>query len=178
MLRIDNINTILFVPFQIQHDVAVTSVVASETVAKEGTTANVTVVAKNNGLFTETFDVTAYATPTNSTSIYFDSPSYVFDASTVAVGDRFNVTLFVRNVEDFAAWQVRMYYDDSIINVTRWFEPTWDPQYVFSNESTLALPTPPDFSYIHWPNGNGSAQVGSMIWPLSNPRSTEAANSA
>ena len=170
---LNNINTIVFVPFQIQHDVAVTSVEASETVAKEGSTVNVTVVAKNQGLFTESFNVTAYVTPTNSTAIYFDKTSYVFDASTVAVGDRFNVTLLVRNVEDFAAWQVRMYYDDSIINVTRWFEPTWDPQYVFSNETTMALPPPPDFSYRHYTMDNGSgygwAQVGSMIWPMEQP---------
>jgi thermitase len=166
---LNNINTIVFVPFQIQHDVAVTSVEASETVAKEGSTLNVTVVAKNQGLVADSFNVSAYATPTNSTEIYFDSSSYMFDASTVAVGDRFNVTLLVRNVEDFAAWQITMCYDDSIINVTRWFEPTWDPQYVFYAETTMALPPPPDVCYTHLPAGNASAQVGALIWPTEQP---------
>jgi thermitase len=162
----NNINTIVFVPFQIQHDVAVTSVEASETVAKEGSTVDVTVVAKNQGLVAETFNVSAYATPTNSTVIYFDNSSYMFDASTVAVGDRFNVTLLVRNVEDFAAWEVKMYYDDSIINVTRWFEPTWDPQYVFYKESTMAFPTPPDVMYNpSTSTENASALVAVLLFP-------------
>ncbi len=165
-IDINNINAILFVPFQIEHDVAVTSLEASEAEAKEGSTVNVTVVAKNQGLVTETFNVTAYASPTNSTAIYLDPSLFTFDASTVAVGDRFNVTVLVRNVEDFSLWQVKMVYNESIINVTRWFEPTWDPQYVFFNESTLAAPSPPDYGYVHGDAGNSSAMVGDLTLPL------------
>ncbi len=53
--NLNNINTVLFVPFQIEHDVAVTNVEASETVAKEGSTVDVTIVAKNQGLFDGNF---------------------------------------------------------------------------------------------------------------------------
>jgi hypothetical protein len=47
-----------------EHDVAVVSVVPSSNEVNEGDLVNVTVVVQNNGNFTETFDVTAYANAT------------------------------------------------------------------------------------------------------------------
>jgi hypothetical protein len=56
---------------------------------------------------------------------------------------------------------VRITYDDSIINVTQWFEPTWDPNYVFYLKTTLAVPTPPNFVY----GSGGYAQAGASLFP-------------
>ncbi len=79
----------------------------------------------------------------------------------MAVGDRFNVTVLVRNVEDFSSWQVHMFYDGSIINVTRWFEPIWDPQYVFYGESTLVF-----HLLLYYGPGTASAEVGGLLLPF------------
>ena len=55
------------------HDVAVVSVVPSSNQVNEGDLVNVTVVIQNNGIFTETFDVTAYAnTSVIQTQTVFD----------------------------------------------------------------------------------------------------------
>jgi len=157
--------SILFLPFQAGYDVAITNVVPSAHQALAGESVNITVVTENQGTVAESFTVSLYASPLNSSKIYFDPSDYFLDAASAAVGYRFNVTLRVHNIEDLAGWQVRMYYNDSIINVTRWFEPTWDPEYVFYGRSTMAAPTPPDYVYDHWGPGTGSAMVCSMLFP-------------
>lgn len=144
----------------------VTGVAAPSYKVITGSPVNVTVVAENHGIVDESFGVTAYASPSNSSRIYFD-PSYcTFDAANVSVGYRFNVTVRVKNVEDLAAWQVRMFYDDNITNVTRWFEPTWDPEYVFYTETTMAVPSPPTYLYDHWGPRKGSAMVYAGLLPF------------
>jgi thermitase len=168
LTSLDHIRTAVFAPFS-PPDVAISSIAASSYRVLVGNPVNVTVVAENHGMTYESFGVTAYASSSNSTRIYFD-PSYcTLDAANVSVGDRFNVTLMVKNVEDLTGWQVRMFYDDSIINVTRWFEPTWDPEYVFYGSSTMPSPSPPTYVYNHWgPEGsrNGSALVFSGLLPF------------
>jgi PKD repeat protein len=164
LTNLDHIKTVVFAPF-CPPDVAISSVAASAYRVLAGSSVNVTVVAENHGIMDESFGVTAYASPSNSSRIYFD-PSYcTLDAASVSVGYRFNVTLMVRNVEDLGAWLVRMFYDDSIINVTRWFEPTWDPEYVFYAKSTMPLPSPPNYIYDHWGSRNGSAFVFDGLFP-------------
>jgi len=130
-----------------------------------GDSVNVTVVAANNGANSESFGVTAYASSSNSTRIYFDPTYSEFNVNNVSVGYRFNETLMVKNVQDLTAWQVRMFYDDSIVNVTRWFEPTWDPSCVFYGQTTLPLPQPPEYEYNHYGPANGSALVASELFP-------------
>jgi thermitase len=159
------INSIIFAPFPIEHDVAIIDVVPSTHQVLAGETVNITVVAENQGMVDESFDVTVYASPSNSSRIYFDPSEYIFDPATVSIGSRFNVTLRISNVIDLGGWQIAMYYNDDIINVTRWFEPTWDPQYVFYGMTTTALPTPPEYAYEHWGPSNGSAMVTAMLFP-------------
>jgi hypothetical protein len=69
-------------------------------------------------------------------TIYFDSPSYILSAL-VPVGYKFNATIRVSDVENLAGWQVCMYYNTTILRVSRYFEPVWDPEYVFYGKSTL-----------------------------------------
>jgi parallel beta-helix repeat protein len=69
-------------------------------------------------------------------TIYFDPPSYILSAL-VPVGYKFNATIRVSDVENLAAWQVCMYYNTTILRVSRYFEPKWDPEYVFYGKSTF-----------------------------------------
>jgi hypothetical protein len=90
------------------------------------------------------------ATPVHvsaSTDIYLEPSNYVFDASAVPVGKLFNVTVNVRGMEDMKTWQIKMWFNDTIINVTRWYEPKNDPTYVFYGQTTLPVPAPPKTAY-------------------------------
>jgi subtilisin family serine protease/PKD repeat protein len=152
-----------------KHDVAIVDVASSASEVLAGDTVDIVVVAENQGNFTESFTVTAYASSSNSTRIYLDPSNYIFDTSDVYIGYKFNVTVKVHDVTDLAAWQIRLYYNDSIINATRWFEPFWDPTYVFYGRSTLPLPTPPHIVYSHLGPGIGYVQVASLLLPMPQP---------
>lgn len=77
------------------HDVAVSSVVPSSNEVNEGDSVNVTVVVQNNGIFTETFNVTAYAnTIVIQTQTVFDLTSgsqatltFTWNTTGVSLGD-------------------------------------------------------------------------------------------
>jgi hypothetical protein len=97
-----------------------------------------------------------------SSKVYMVPSNYTF--SKPVVGTLFNVTIKVDNMDDLASWQVIMGFDDSIINITRWYEPTWDPTYVFYGKTTLPVPPPPDVTYTYVPN-EAAAGVGSALLP-------------
>ena len=59
LTNLDYTNTIVFSPFT--HDIVVASVVPSSNEVNEGDPVNITIIVRNNGNFTETFNVTAYA---------------------------------------------------------------------------------------------------------------------
>jgi hypothetical protein len=148
--NLNNIGTTVFWPHTGKHDVAVASVVTSANEVKAGDDVNITVIVENQGNFTEDFDVkvyaipqqnsesTSYATSLTSPTMYLDPSDYLFKAETVSIGYRFNVTVKVANAEDpCVTWEVGMYCDGSMIKPTRWFEPTWDPEYVFYGKTTI-----------------------------------------
>jgi hypothetical protein len=167
-LRLAN-NMIDWMSTLYEHDVAIVSIVPSASEALVGDTVDIAVVAENQGNFTENFTVSVYAQSLNSTKIYFDPSSYLFNQAYVSIGYRFNVTVRVREVADLYSWQVRIDFNNSIINVTRWFEPTWDPTYVFYGKPTNPLPTPPEVAYWNRGLGKGSAMVGDVLFPWPPP---------
>jgi hypothetical protein len=62
----DNLNKVPFTPYHSvyrygKYDVTITAVVASKTAVGEGYSLNITVTVKNNGSFTESFNVTVFA---------------------------------------------------------------------------------------------------------------------
>lgn len=98
-------------------------------------------------------------------TIYLQPTENVFYTNQTLVGYRFNVTVWVRDAPQIAVWQAHMEFNDSVINVTRWIEPTNDPQYVFHGKTTLANPTPPDPGYVHLDAGKGRIQVMANLFP-------------
>jgi subtilase family serine protease len=148
-LDLDFANTVVFLPFftKIEHDIAILSVNPSTNEATPGDPVDIDVVVENHGNFTEDFNVTAYDIPQNSsttasmlgsTRIYMDPPEYRFFADFAPVGYRFNVTVKVADVADLATWQVGIYFNGTFMKATRWFEPTWDPEYVFWNQPEVS----------------------------------------
>lgn len=89
---------------------------------------------ENEGDCPENFTATAYASQGNSavrahvvsngTRIYLDPSEYVLNSKDFSMGYRFNVALRVADVESLCSFQLSMYYNEGMINATRWFEPT------------------------------------------------------
>ena len=104
------------------------------------------------------------ATPVHasaSTDIYLEPSNYVFDASTAHVGKLFNVTVRVKGIDDMKTWQIKMWFNDTIINATRWFEPKDNTTYVFYGKGTLPVPAPPKPTY----GRGGWVGMGSALFP-------------
>ena len=122
-------------------------------------------------ILTGTFALTArlatfpvYASPAR---LYVDPPYIKFDLANGTIGTLFNVTVMAKDVtEQVIGFQVRMYFNDTIINVTRWYEPKWDTTYVFYGKTTLGVPAPPPVMYEHIEPDQGSATVGSALFPF------------
>jgi PKD repeat protein len=101
-----------------------------------------------------------------STRVYLDPGSIVFYTNQTSVGHPFNVTVWVENAPDMAAWELSLGFNDSVLYVTRWFEPKNDPLYIFYGKTTFAVPSPPIPSYDHIAPGNGSILVAATLFPL------------
>jgi hypothetical protein len=97
--------------------------------------------------------------------IYLDPSNNFYDTNTAYIGMKFNVTVWVEDSPDIGAFQVHLRFNDTILNVTRWFEPKWDAQYIFSGKTTSALPSPPDPGYVHLGPGLARVQVGANLFP-------------
>lgn len=95
---------------------------------------------------TKTVDVTKKKTYTvdfiieiTLVKIFLDPSEIALNASEVSVGYRFNVTAWVSEVEDLFGYQVALYYNASVINVTNAWQPTWNSSYVFYGKTEEPL---------------------------------------
>lgn len=101
--------------------------------------------------------------------VYLDPSQNVFPEST-PLGTKFNVTVNVTNVANLGAAQVHLEFDDTVLRVTRWFEPKNDPLYVFYGKGTQGQPdTENDTNYRHLTTGMGMAEIAVMIFPPAPP---------
>ncbi|MEM3697561.1 MAG: hypothetical protein QXQ94_08715 [Candidatus Bathyarchaeia archaeon] len=118
-----------------------------------------------------------------TTRIYLEPSENIYHVPPTTVGTLFNITCWVEDVIDLAAWQVGIIFNDTIINFTRWFEPTWDSQYVFYGNVTMATPSDEPYpgggyyltNFWHipqwnpnWP-GYGQIKVGTARFPPPSP---------
>jgi hypothetical protein len=97
--------------------------------------------------------------------IYLSPTNSIYTTDTVSAGFKFNVTVWTQDVANVGAGQIYMEFNDTIINVTRWFEPKTDPQYIFYGKATSALPTPPDPGYVHLGPNQGSVMILESLFP-------------
>jgi len=102
-----------------------------------------------------TFTLPALAQPQ---AIYLVPSNNTFDESTT-VGTKFNVTVWCANVtEDILGAQIHLSFNDSIINVTRWWAPDWDSSF-FMPAPVSTLPTPPNPIYNNVGPGQGYVEI-------------------
>ena len=148
MLNIDYGNTIVFLPFSGKREITVSNINPSANEVSVGSPVDIAVVVENRGNFTENFELTTYAFLQNfsgstslmqATRVHLVPSECLFSTDLIPVGYRFNVTAKVEDVTDLAAWQIGLYFNGNILKAARWFEPTWDPEYVFYNKTTIKV---------------------------------------
>ena len=105
-------------------------------------------------------------TAQSSTRIYLEPSNNIYTTDTASIGFKFNVTVWVEKAPEVGGAQVYLEFNDSIIRVTRWFEPKTDSSYIFYGKTTTALPTPPnDPGYVHLAQGRGRVLISVSLFP-------------
>jgi len=72
-----------------------------------------------------------------ATEIRLDPSDNIFSTDNTSPGYRFNVTAWVYDVADLFAHQVYLTVDDSMLNITGAWLPTWDPEYVLYGQGSV-----------------------------------------
>jgi hypothetical protein len=102
-----------------------------------------------------------------ATNVYFVPTNYHYTTATNP--GTFDVEVWVSGVTDMKTWQVKFYYDDTMINATNgWTEPTTNTNYVFYGKTTLPVPAPPAVGS----GGSGAGRwigFGSAMFPAPSP---------
>ncbi|RLG43172.1 MAG: hypothetical protein DRN81_07120 [Thermoproteota archaeon] len=82
--------------------------------------------------------------------------TFTFYTNTTSVGHRFNSTVWAYDItgDGLFAYQVNLVVNDTLLNITRAWVPTWDPQWVFAGQTCIT----PDPAYYDF-NGNGATEI-------------------
>ena len=72
-------------------------------------------------------------------TVYLDPPEILFLPDEVPIGHSFNVTCWVSNVTNLFGYQVTLYYNSTVINVTKALLPSTDTSYVFYGQSGIPI---------------------------------------
>jgi hypothetical protein len=119
-------------------------------------------------MFFATFAV--FSVHAATTRVYLDPSNNAYTVDSAHVGTRFNVTVWTENAPNVGGAQVYLEFNDTILRVSRWFEPKNDPQYIFFGKGTSALPTPPnDVNYQHLGPNRGRSLVSVSLFPPTPP---------
>ena len=113
------------------------------------TTGTVTVVLNvtDNENFWNITSATLYIIETQTVpAIFVINPltgnnNFTFYTNATSVGSRFNATIRAYNIANLFTYQVRLYYNSTLLNATRAWLPTWNPEWVFYGKNTTR-PTP------------------------------------
>jgi len=99
---------------------------------------------------------------------FYVSPATTFLYDTTPVGTRFNITVMWKDsgtpLNDVIAWQVKLTINATMINCSRAWQPTWDPDY-------LLKPREPNWTHPA-PAGLGTSEIcicGALGPPLPPP---------
>jgi len=109
-------------------------------------------------------------------TMYLDPSINAYDTANATVGTLFNVTVKVDDVPPIestyspgymgaGAWQVYLEFNDTMLNVTKWIEPTTDPGYLFYGKTASPNPTPPNPGYVHLSPGKARVNVAANLFP-------------
>jgi hypothetical protein len=103
--------------------------------------------------------ICAFSSATVTPSIYLEPSNNIYTTDTAYVGMKFNVTVWCAGIpKDILGAQITLHFNDTILNVTQWWAPTWDPNF-FMPAPIVTIPTPPDAGYLHVGAGHGYIKI-------------------
>ena len=112
-------------------------------------------------LVTITFNNFIHPALAQQPRIYLDPSNNTYDRNT-PVGTEFNVTVWCADIPTaILGAQITLHFNDTVLNVTQWWAPTWDSSF-FMPAPITTLPTPPNPGYIHVGAGHGYIKVAVM----------------
>lgn len=74
--------------------------------------------------------------------------NFIFYTNITSVGSRFNATIWIYNVTNLRAFQIHIDYNSTLLNATRAWLPTWNPQWVFYDKNTIGFPPTFGSNYV------------------------------
>ncbi len=83
----------------------------------------------------------------------------------VYVGYRFNVTFWIETDQEVGGVQITTIFKHNIINVTQWWEPTWNSSYIFYGKTTSAPPFPPNPGYYQINATHSRSKIAVNLFP-------------
>ncbi|MCK4482374.1 hypothetical protein KAU55_04050, partial [Candidatus Bathyarchaeota archaeon] len=87
----------------------------------------------------KTFSTNAQSTEISVINDKTENNNFTFYNSTTSTGDRFNATIWVHEVVDLFAYQTYLCVNDTLLNITNAWLPTWDANWVFNGKTSLKL---------------------------------------
>jgi hypothetical protein len=81
---------------------------------------------------------------TNGTIVKAVNPStgdenFIFSTMNITTGTRFNTTIWLYDVSDLFGWSVQLIVNDTLLNITRAWIPSTNPNYVFYGQTQIPL---------------------------------------
>lgn len=87
-----------------------------------------------------------------------DDTQFQFYTNETSLGSRFNITIYVYDVTDLYTYQVKLYYNSTILNVSRGWIPPDNPDYIFYGENSFESPI-----IMHDPSIGDAVLVGGTL---------------
>jgi len=87
--------------------------------------------------------------------------NFVFYTNTTTVGTRFNATIWLDNVTNLFAYQVHLTVNDTLLNVTNAWFPTWNSSWVFNGK--VAIQPDPVFYDFNLNGYMESVKIGASL---------------
>ncbi len=86
---------------------------------------------------------------------------FTFYTNMTAIGTRFNATVWVYNVTNMFAYQTLLNVDETMLNITNAWLPTWDTDWVFFGQATVRPPT--SFRDVNGNNVTEAVLIGDSL---------------
>jgi len=65
--------------------------------------------------------------------------NFIFDAASTSIGTKFNITVWLYEVNDLFSHQVKLVVNDTLLNITNAWIPNWNETYVFYGLTTFPV---------------------------------------
>ena len=101
----------------------------------------------------------------NGTKIWTTPSNITLYTNETIAGQKFNVSFWLTTDKEVGGVQITTFFKHNVINITRWWEPSWNSSYIFHNKKTSALPYPPNPSYRQVNSTHSKSKIAVSLFP-------------